>query len=323
MSTTPLPKRISQTVEDCDPSSRLILDEAERRGIGIEVLAPRAEYFRLTRGSRSIVCRESLSELTHAVALSRCDDKRTTSRLLREAGVRTPAQQESSGRARDEAFLAQHGAIVVKPARGEQGKGISVGIRSAPALRDAIARAAEVSTPVLLEELVYGHDLRLIVIAQQLVAAAVRCPPRVTGDGQTPLRTLIERQSQLRAAKTAGASKIPLDAETERCVREAGFTLDDVPPSGKAVVVRAAANVHQGGTIHDVTAEVHPALIEVARHAANALDLPVVGLDLIVPSVSGPDYWVLEANERPGLANHEPQPTAQRFVDFLFPETAS
>jgi hypothetical protein len=29
----------------------------------------------------------------------------------------------------------------------------------------------------------------------------------------------------------------------------------------------------------------------------------------------------LEANERPGLANHEPQPTAARFVDLLFPET--
>jgi hypothetical protein len=30
---------------------------------------------------------------------------------------------------------------------------------------------------------------------------------------------------------------------------------------------------------------------------------------------------VIEANERPGLANHEPQPTAQAFVDLLFPST--
>jgi hypothetical protein len=28
----------------------------------------------------------------------------------------------------------------------------------------------------------------------------------------------------------------------------------------------------------------------------------------------------IEANERPGLANHEPQPTAQAFIDFLFPQ---
>jgi hypothetical protein len=31
---------------------------------------------------------------------------------------------------------------------------------------------------------------------------------------------------------------------------------------------------------------------------------------------------IIEANERPGLANHEPQPTAERFVDLLFPNTA-
>jgi hypothetical protein len=38
---------------------------------------------------------------------------------------------------------------------------------------------------------------------------------------------------------------------------------------------------------------------------------------------NGPDYVIIEANERPGLANHEPQPTAERFVDLLFPQTAS
>ena len=33
------------------------------------------------------------------------------------------------------------------------------------------------------------------------------------------------------------------------------------------------------------------------------------------------DYVFIEANERPGLANHEPQPTAERFVDLLFPQS--
>ncbi len=50
-------------------------------------------------------------------------------------------------------------------------------------------------------------------------------------------------------------------------------------------------------------------------------DIPVTGIDLLVPAVDGPDYVFIEANERPGLANHEPQPTAERFIDFLFPST--
>jgi D-alanine-D-alanine ligase-like ATP-grasp enzyme len=40
----------------------------------------------------------------------------------------------------------------------------------------------------------------------------------------------------------------------------------------------------------------------------------VVGFDFIVPGARQPEaYAVIEANERPGLANHEPQPTVERF----------
>ncbi|HSM42517.1 MAG TPA: N-acetylglutaminylglutamine synthetase, partial [Afifellaceae bacterium] len=44
-----------------------------------------------------------------------------------------------------------------------------------------------------------------------------------------------------------------------------------------------------------------------------------VGIDFMVRSPDEPHYAFVEANERPGLANHEPQPTAERFVDLLFP----
>ena len=55
--------------------------------------------------------------------------------------------------------------------------------------------------------------------------------------------------------------------------------------------------------------------------AARALDIPMVGLDLMVPAADQPDYVFIEANERAGLANHEPQPVAERFVDLLFPHS--
>jgi GNAT-family acetyltransferase (TIGR03103 family) len=306
---------------DLDPSSRLIIEEARRRGIAVEIEAPRAEYFRLRHGARAIRCRESLSELTSAVALSRCDDKRVTARVLRAAGLSTPAQLEAGDTARELAFLREHGQLVVKPAHGEQGRGVCVGIRTPELLAAAIERAALIDSAVLLEQLVSGDDLRIIVIGGELAAAALRRPPRVFGDGEHSLRELIAFQSLRRAAETAGESKIPLDEETRRCVREAGFELSDVLPRGRELQVRGAANVHTGGTIHDVTDRLHPALREVALRAARALELPVVGLDLVVPSIEASAYWILEANERPGLANHEPQPLAARFVDLLFPGT--
>src|SRR5690606_22593464 len=128
------------------------------------------------------------------------------------------------------------------------------------------------------------------------------------------VRQLIEKQSRRRAAATGGESRIPLDAETERCVAAAGLTMDSILPAGKVLAVRKTANLHTGGTIHDVTPQLHPTLAEAAVKAAEALEIPVTGLDLLVPDVAGDAYVFVEANERPGLANHEPQPTAERFI---------
>lgn len=90
----------------------------------------------------------------------------------------------------------------------------------------------------------------------------------------------------------------------------------------RTLEVRKTANLHTGGTIHDVTDRLHPTMVDASIRAARALDIPLVGLDLIAPEATSPDYVFIEANERPGLANHEPQPTAERFMDLLFPYSA-
>ncbi|NIM43255.1 MAG: N-acetylglutaminylglutamine synthetase [Hydrogenophaga sp.] len=305
-----------------NPYARIIVDEAQRRGIRVEVIDAEHGYFRLTHGGRGVTCRESLSELTSAVAMSRCADKRVTARLLQRAGLAVPAQVTAGEREANEAFLRQHGAIVVKPVDSEQGKGIAVNLTAIDEVETAIEHAAQFGGGVLLEQFCEGQDLRIVVINHQVVAAAVRQPATVVGDGQSTIAELIDKQSRRRAAATGGESRIPVDGETKRCLAGQGRKLSDVLPFGESLPVRRTANLHTGGTIHDVTDRLHPALKAAAEQASRVLDIPVTGLDFLVPSVEGPDYVIIEANERPGLANHEPQPTAQRFVDLLFPGTA-
>jgi GNAT-family acetyltransferase (TIGR03103 family) len=309
------------TDENLNIYAQIIVNEARRRGIFVEVTDAEGGFFRLTYGGRTVHCRESLSEFTSAVAMSICDDKRVTRRIVETAGVRVPAQLTGGDREEKAAFLAEHGAVVVKPARGEQGRGISVGLTKIDDVEAAIERARVVCPDVLLEQYFEGEDLRLIVIDYKVVAAAVRRPACVAGDGRKSIREMIEAQSRRRAAATGGESRIPIDAETERCVREAGFGLDDVLPEGAELQVRKTANLHTGGTIHDVTGETDRTLLDAAIAAARAIEIPVTGIDLVVKSPSLPDYVFIEANERPGLANHEPQPTAERFVDLLFPHS--
>jgi GNAT-family acetyltransferase (TIGR03103 family) len=304
-----------------NPYARIIIDEARRRGIGVDIIDAEGGFFRLTYGGRSIVCRESLTALTTAIAMSICDDKRVTRRIVSAANVRVPEQVTADDEARTRAFVEENEAVVVKPARGEQGKGVAVGLKSWNEAKIAIEAARKICNEVVVEEFVQGSDLRIIVIDYRVVAGAMRKPAAVVGNGRSSVRELIEHQSRRRAAATGGESTIPLDAETDRCVAEAGYTLDEVPPADSYIVVRKTANLHTGGTIHDVTGILHPALIEAAVRAARAIEIPVTGIDLIVRAPTEPDYWFIEANERPGLANHEPQPTAERFVDLLFPQS--
>jgi GNAT-family acetyltransferase (TIGR03103 family) len=305
--------------DELNPYAQIIVNEARRRGVGVEIIDAQGGFFRLSYGGRSIRCREALTDLTSSVSMSMCDDKAVTRRMMEQAGLSVPAQLESDELREIETFLAQHGSLVVKPARGEQGRGVAVGVDRPEAVAAAVANARKICDRVLVEACWQGEDLRLVVIGFELVAAAIRRPAQVTGDARSTLRQLIEQRSRRRSAATGGESRIPLDDETVRCVADAGFDLDDVLPEGEVLTVRKTANLHTGGTIHDVTGEIHPQLAAAAVTAARVIDIPVVGIDFMVRSHTEPDYVFIEANERPGLANHEPQPTAERFIDLLFP----
>jgi GNAT-family acetyltransferase (TIGR03103 family) len=306
-----------------NPYARIIVDEAFRRGIEVQVDDAAAGLFSLSLGGRRVRCRESLSDLTSAVSMTLCQDKRLTQHALHNAGLQVPVQQLAGNADDNLAFLEEHGAVVVKPVDGEQGQGVAVNLTSLEEISQAVEQARRFDSRVLLESYHPGFDLRIVVIGHEVVAAAIRHPAQVIGDGKHSVKALIEAQSRRRQAATGGESRIPLDEETERTVRAAGLQYSDILPAGQRLAVRRAANLHTGGTLEDVTERLHPILADAAVRAARALDIPVVGLDLMVRDAEQPDYVIIEANERVGLANHEPQPTAERFVDLLFPHSRS
>lgn len=307
--------------EKINSYTEILIDEARRRGIGIEILDAENSFFRLSFGGRTIVCRESLSELTSAVAMSRCDDKAVTRKILKNAGLKTPAQVVVTNSTDTQSFLERYKSVVVKPAKGEQGEGVYVDLKSSNEIKQAIHQVSKLCDKVLMEECIQGEDLRIIVIDEKVVAAAVRKPAAICGTGDHTIAELLEKQSRRRAKATQGESKIPIDEETKRCIEREGYSLEQILPQNKVIKVRKTANLHTGGTIHDVTSRLNHKLIEAAIIGAKELQIPVVGFDFLVPSVEGTEYVIIEANERPGLANHEPQPTAEKFVDLLFPNT--
>ena len=304
-----------------NPYARILVEEAYRRGIDVQIDDAPSGLFTLSHGGRRIRCKESLTDLTSSISMSLCQDKSLTHKTLSLAGLNVPTQQLAGNADDNLAFLEAHGRIVVKPLDGEQGNGVAVDLTSIEQVQAAVETARSFDHRVLLESFHPGLDLRIVVIGFEVVAAAIRRPAQIVGDGHHHILQLIEAQSRRRQAATAGESRIPQDAETLRAVQAAGYEYDSVLPAGELLTVRKTANLHTGGCLEDVTAILHPVLKDAAIRAARALDIPVVGLDMMVSAADQPEYVFIEANERAGLANHEPQPTAERFIDLLFPHS--
>ena len=174
------------------PSTGCIVDAAVARGI---------PYRRLTQGSmvqfgwgskqRRIQAAET--DTTSAIAESIAQDKDLTKQLLHAAGVPVPMGRPAHSL--DEAWqIAQEIGlpVVVKPQDGNQGKGVTVNITDRAAFDAAYETAERYGSCVLVEKYLPGHDYRLLVVGNKLVAAARREPPLVVGDGVHTVRELVD-----------------------------------------------------------------------------------------------------------------------------------
>ena len=85
--------------------------------------------------------------------------------------------------------------VVVKPQDGNQGKGRDGEHHRPRQLEEAYKNAADYGT-VMVERYLPGHDFRLLVVGDQLVAAAAASRPRCWATGQHTVRELVDVVNQ-------------------------------------------------------------------------------------------------------------------------------
>jgi cyanophycin synthetase len=293
------------------PSTGAIVHAALARGI---------PYRRLTTGSlvqfgwgskqRRIQAAEM--DCTSAISESIAQDKELTKRLLEAAGVPVPTGRPVRDKEDAWAAALEIGLpVVVKPQDGNQGKGVTVNIDDREPLEIAYSVASEFRDDVMVEKYLAGHDFRLLVVGDKLVAAARREPPMVVGNGKQSIRELVEQVNADPRRGTGHATsltKIRLDEIATAQLAMQGFTADSVPEKGVRVVLRNNANLSTGGTATDVTDDVHPELAARAVDAAHMVGLDVCGVDVICDTVLKPledqGGGIVEVNAAPGLRMH-------------------
>ncbi|MGE4377718.1 MAG: cyanophycin synthetase [Burkholderiaceae bacterium] len=316
--------------ERLGPSTGAIVEAAAARGIPWRRLT-RGSLVQFGWGSRQRRIQAAEIDATSAVAESIGQDKDLTKRLLHAAGVPVPRGRPVESV--DEAWqvaLEVGLPVVVKPQDGNQGKGVTVNINDRAGLEEAYRSAAEYGT-VMVERYLPGNDFRLLVVGDQLVAAARRDPPQVLGDGQHTVRALVEQVNQdpRRGEGHATAlTKIRLDDIALAQLAAQNLTPDSVPAKGQRVILRNNANLSTGGSATDVTDDVHPEVAARAVAAAQMVGLHICGVDMVAQTVLRPleeqSGGIVEVNAAPGLRMHlapsygKPRNVGQAIVERLF-----
>jgi cyanophycin synthetase len=293
------------------PSTAALADAARARGIPVRRLTD-GSLLQLGYGAQQRRVWAAETDRTSAVAEAVAQDKDLTKALLDVVGVPVPKGRPAAS-AEDAWAIAQEIGlpVAVKPQKGNQGKGVSVGLRTREAVMGAYEIAARRDGLVLVERHIEGADYRLLVVGGRLVAAARREPPRVVGDGVQTIAELValENQNPLRGDDhSTSLSKLRLDEIGLEMLAEQGLNETSVPAKGQAVVLRRNANLSTGGSATDVTDEVHPLVARRAVEAARTVGLDIAGIDLVASAVDRPleetGGAFVEVNAAPGLRMH-------------------
>ena len=326
-------ERLRRIREDSSlgPSTGAIAAEAQRRRIPI--IRFDGSYIQLGYGANQRRIQATMTDRTSGIGIEIADDKDRTKRLLRAAGIAVPYGEivHTLDGALDVAREIGY-PVVLKPLMGNHGRGITTNIRTPEELPSAYDLARDVHPRVIVEKFLTGHDFRVMVVDHKFVAAARRDPARVIGDGVHTVEELIH---ELNADPKRGdgharvLTKVRIDSDTETMLLKQGLSLDAVPAEGQEVVLKSTANISSGGTATDVTDEVHPMVRSVCERVSRIINLDIMGIDIVAPTLRIPLHesggGIVEVNAAPGLRMHldpthgKPRDIAGPIVDMLFP----
>jgi len=300
---------------------RGIIRDARAQDIPVQVLMH--NVIMLGHGkNRRMMMSTSTDAMSYFSYFVSCD-KSLSIELLRQHGLPVPVQRAVNSP--DEARAAAQSLgypVVLKPAIGGKGQGVTADVRNEAALNRAFERAKGYGNAVIVETFLQGIPHRINVIGDEIVWVASMHGAAVTGDGEKTIAELVEIENRdpLRAPKSGVHRQIELDEEILDTMLNDGNTPESIPPAGERVRLSSTGNTSRGGHWEPVL-DVHPDVAEAVLLAHRVLGLDISGVDFILPDASkswkGTGGGICEVNPMPGMWGI-PDVT-DRVFEFLFP----
>ncbi|HIT76667.1 MAG TPA: acylphosphatase [Candidatus Avipropionibacterium avicola] len=292
--------------------------EREALALGMSTVRYSKGAFTATDGIHEpLVFKWSRSPLSSAVSLAMCTHKEATRIRLDRAGIPVPRGRTFGNGDLDTArdFADQLGyPVVVKPAMGVRGIGVVAGIRD----RDELDRAFRQLTDsklgdqdFIVEKHIPGKDYRIVVIGDRVIAAILREPASVLGDGiHSVAELLIQKNAFRRLNPHLWGRPIMYDDAARYQLERAGLSLSSVPTAGQHVLLSNSCSLSQGGDSTDVLDELHPSIAEACVAAVRAIPgLAFCGVDFLLEdhtlALSDQVSGICELNAHAAIGNCE------------------
>lgn len=318
-------------------STQNLLFDAIQKGLKVEVLDEHDQMVALSyKSHREIIEKGNMTSKDSMVAYAVMENKVVTKKLLNRVHLNTPQGQEFSDLETAQAAfpLFETTSIVVKPKSTNYGLGIS--IFKQPATQEQFYKALEIAfqedKEVLVERFVSGTEYRFFVLDGKTRAVLRRDAAHVIGDGVSTISQLVAQKNEnpLRGHNHRfPLEKIQITATEKLMLDVQGYTEQSIPEKDVKVNLRENSNVSTGGDSIDVTDEMPEIYKNIAEKAAEALQVKITGVDILIEDLNdslGEKYSIIEANFNPAMLFHlyplkgKGRRVTMDVLQFLFPE---
>jgi D-alanine-D-alanine ligase-like ATP-grasp enzyme len=330
-------KNIEQKLSHHAFNARLLYKELQNRKIKLSALEG-TKYFTLAFYNSHL---EMLYGVTNsALAFSTgtiIDDKYYVKKYLEMNGFNVLPGRVFTEKTLSEALEyaeALQFPVVLKPTTGSHGDFVLLDIKSKKELKQKInyfLKQGFGNGFYLIEKQYTGDEYRLFITKKGYFAAVSRIPANITGDGKHTVRQLVELENYRRMHPRATClCEIPFDQVTKENLKQQGIAFNSILKKKQKVFLRKNSNVSTGGNCHEITKNVHPDFIKLAKNILSSFgDISFIGIDIMCKDITKPlkNYIICELNSTPGLSLHmlpengKPRNVAAAIVDTLFPET--
>ena len=204
--------------------------------------------------------------------------------------------------------------LVVKPRTGSLTRHTTINIMDSQQLAAAIVSARRIEYRYVVERYISGQLFRVVLVNNKFVAAVLREPANVVGDGVQTIGQLVKQKNSDprrgdRYSKTHSIHRIRLNDPVVGAYLEAqNLTNDSILPAKQKVYLYPKVLMISGAELHDVTDQVHPENRALCEQLANLFPEKVIGFDLIAEDLSRPytdqSFAFIEANSLPQIEMH-------------------